>query len=1041
MIPRIGFSPAAALCAAVMFCLPTPTAISAPVAENATKRFDVPAGVAQDTLKQFSAQSRVQLVYATDLVRGVRTNAVKGEQAPLAALEMMLAGTVLTAVPDATPGAFAVRKGAADPNATTAAPVQVAALPEAKIPATDEAVELSPFEVRTDRTDTYQSTNTNSLAGINTPLSRVPISAEVLNRTLLDDLGADSLNRVLGDFLALGSPVISFNELGRGGLDGDDFSSGGLRSRGLAATASRNSLGSGEIAGLDGYAVERVEVIRGPQSLLYGPGEPGGVINYVTKQARLSHTRGSATLRLNSEGSERGEVDLNTGTGTMAVRFVGLRENHKTWRVNLGRRHEGALLSLVARPTKAVTFRADYQRLMAVNINATINFGMVYRAPAGAPADPRANVNLTRLVAEGNAGGLANGILNFSTVDSFLGNGNFRARDADSFSASAEAVLTDWFSLQVRYAHDDLTSTLGLANDTNGLRGATDPANLATGHWAVGYTPGRRQIVNELDSGRLLANAKLPTLRWVKSSLTFGSDWQKSFASSQDRRFYRLNQAGEILQDPAQLASATGGRFVMPVQWVPIDTGNFSGPFNRKQTVVAASDGFSYKLAPLQIEGVLPPTPTNPRGVNGGFPSSTSRTMFRLRSAQAVWIAEWFDGRFDTLVGYRANSYESSSYFTGDARHLSSAARNLGALWHFHREASVYYGYSSSNNLPTAAPTYFGTLPGLSQGRAHEIGLKLDLFEGRLSGSITGYTGEQKNATQNLAFRGILDPVGINGSVVFAIASMVFDVEVRGVEVALSAQPARGFSLRFSFANQDGKTGTSVELPRRYNDEFNVLVANGVRVVAVNIGGVLTPLDPPGVATTLPVANLTNPASGQFAVLNPDSGVITNAAALGLTTPGVGTGRVGLPITEHQLGWTPPGGNTITVLRGGEKTVGYPEQSFSLAASYRVSRGLLRGMTVGINGSYQPNFRQYWVSDQQVGRYIFYRSDLFNTGAFASYEFRVGSKLRLKSQLNISNMFDTQSVDIRPNPQTGALNVAGVMYTPRLFTWSNTVAF
>ena len=78
-------------------------------ADSDTKRFNVPVGVAEQTLKQFSAQSGVQLAYPTDLVQGVRTNAIQGDYQPVEALEKMVAGTPLRVVRDEKPGAFAIK--------------------------------------------------------------------------------------------------------------------------------------------------------------------------------------------------------------------------------------------------------------------------------------------------------------------------------------------------------------------------------------------------------------------------------------------------------------------------------------------------------------------------------------------------------------------------------------------------------------------------------------------------------------------------------------------------------------------------------------------------------------------------------------------------------------------------------------------------------------------------------------------------------------------------------------------------------------------
>ena len=76
-----------------------------------------------------------------------------------------------------------------------------------------------------------------------------------------------------------------------GGFIGNDFGDqntfeGSVRVRGLGrATQSANFL---EVLGpIDRYNMERTEFLRGPNALLFGLGQPGGVINYSTKKAYL----------------------------------------------------------------------------------------------------------------------------------------------------------------------------------------------------------------------------------------------------------------------------------------------------------------------------------------------------------------------------------------------------------------------------------------------------------------------------------------------------------------------------------------------------------------------------------------------------------------------------------------------------------------------------------------------------------------------------------------------------------------------------------
>lgn len=89
-------------------------AFAAAIEPPSTVRFDVPAGEASATLKQFSEQSGQTVVYLVDTVRGVKTGAVKGQFTARDALNRMLAGTELVLVEDPKSGALAVTRQAFD---------------------------------------------------------------------------------------------------------------------------------------------------------------------------------------------------------------------------------------------------------------------------------------------------------------------------------------------------------------------------------------------------------------------------------------------------------------------------------------------------------------------------------------------------------------------------------------------------------------------------------------------------------------------------------------------------------------------------------------------------------------------------------------------------------------------------------------------------------------------------------------------------------------------------------------------------------------
>ena len=75
-----------------------------------TRSFDIEAGIAQTTLREFARQARADVVMDRRDVQGVQTNEVSGSLIPRIALERMLEGTPLVFKEDLESGAFAVTR-------------------------------------------------------------------------------------------------------------------------------------------------------------------------------------------------------------------------------------------------------------------------------------------------------------------------------------------------------------------------------------------------------------------------------------------------------------------------------------------------------------------------------------------------------------------------------------------------------------------------------------------------------------------------------------------------------------------------------------------------------------------------------------------------------------------------------------------------------------------------------------------------------------------------------------------------------------------
>jgi len=320
-----------------------------------------------------------------------------------------------------------------------------------------------------------------------------------------------------------------------------------------------------------------------------------------------------------------------------------------------------------------------------------------------------------------------------------------------------------------------------------------------------------------------------------------------------------------------------------------------------------------------------------------------------------------------------------------------------------------------------------------------------------VSGNLNYYVSEAQNFIATLGgAQNDIDPPGINGR--NGGGAYTFSKTSDGYNLTLSARPLRGWEVRVNFATANGSERTDVILPQFYNDQFNTTTVNGQTVVGVRAtaGGTVTPLlvpsdprNPASAQVPLSVAMLRDPNSPYAAQLDPESGQILNADALGLLTPGVGTGVTGLPLAQHQLGFVSPSGGTLIARRAGEKTFGYAERSYSLINRYQFDQGTLRGLVVGLSSSLRDQHRGYMFTDAADGnkRKMYYFPDRLLHDLFAVYRFKPVGRIRTTLQINVSNLLDANEVVYLVRSTNGTLRYAQWLNSPRKVGVTTTVSF
>jgi len=199
-------------------------------------------------------------------------------------------------------------------------------------------------------TSGYDARRTTTGTKTETPLRDVPQAVTVVPRTVIDDQAMDSLADVVR-FV----PGVTMGQ-GEGNRAQPVF-------RGIGST------GDFFVDGIrddipyyrDLYNIERVEVLKGPNAMIFGRGGSGGVFNRVTRQARWEDI-GEATLRLGSWKERRATADFGRAlSDSAAFRVTGVYERSHSYRDYFALERYGVNPTLAWRAGDRTLVRVGYE--------------------------------------------------------------------------------------------------------------------------------------------------------------------------------------------------------------------------------------------------------------------------------------------------------------------------------------------------------------------------------------------------------------------------------------------------------------------------------------------------------------------------------------------------------------------------------------------------------------------------------------------------------------------------------------------------------
>ena len=163
----------------------------------------------------------------------------------------------------------------------------------------------------------YRATRSASATRTDTAIHETPQSISVVPAQVVEDIGATRLE----DALDYAGGVERGNNFGGQGLT--EFLVRGFSTQEFYRNGFAVNRGYPNMP--DASTLERIEVLRGPASMLYGRGDPGGTFNIVSKQPQAER-RTVLGSQVNTDGLRRGTLDT-TGALDESAGF--------TYRLNL----------------------------------------------------------------------------------------------------------------------------------------------------------------------------------------------------------------------------------------------------------------------------------------------------------------------------------------------------------------------------------------------------------------------------------------------------------------------------------------------------------------------------------------------------------------------------------------------------------------------------------------------------------------------------------------------------------------------------------
>ncbi|MCQ8130545.1 TonB-dependent siderophore receptor [Methylomonas rivi] len=335
-------------------------------AASTDRGFDIAPQPLYSALSALAEQSGVQFVYNSEMVKGISSPGVSGRYSVEGALKRLLAGSGIGYRFNSGNTVTLEKIAVVEPQSSTL-------MPAVTVTGKSGYADSDPYNPNYNRASARTATKTD------TPIMETPMSIQVVPRAVMNDQKSVTIKDALENVSSVRPQPTLGNDVGfliRGFRQPKFFRNG------LVANGTNANFPSF----FDTANLERMEVLKGPASILFGRIEPGGLINLSTKKP-LDTPYYSVEQQFGSYNFYRTQWDATgpvTKDGELLYRFNGSHLSSNSFRDFVFKDRTMADGSITWRPTDATDFTVEVEGIDQ-DYQADFGIPVVGTRPASIP--------------------------------------------------------------------------------------------------------------------------------------------------------------------------------------------------------------------------------------------------------------------------------------------------------------------------------------------------------------------------------------------------------------------------------------------------------------------------------------------------------------------------------------------------------------------------------------------------------------------------------------------------------------------------------